>query len=781
MEEFKDKIIILNDYAKEKFIKKNNKLLNIKVITLSEIKKKYYYDYDNKSIFYISEKYKCIPEIAKIYIENTYFIGDDIFNDKIRKIYEIKKDLEDKKLLIYNNLFKEYLKGKKIILYNLKYVDNFYKKTFRKLREHSNIIEYNDEENASIKKIYKAKSSEEEISFVCSKICELLKNGININNIKLANVKKEYEFIIRKTFKLFNIPINIPSFETIKSTFLVIKFKELYSSNIYETIDKLKEYVKTKEENEIYKKIIYVINTYLWCNDFNLVKEMIFNEIDNIKTPKEKLKNAVEIIEFKKEIISDDDYVFLIEYNESVIPTNYKDEDYLSDNEKIKLGLSTSFELNENAMNEVKNTIKNVNHLIVSYPNHNLNSEIYVSSSYEKKLFEEEKLLISYNESNNYNKLKLICEMDENAKFGTITDDLIKLSSHYQYMDYASYDNKYKKIDKDKIKKHLKNGLMLSYTSMNDYYMCSFKYYLNNILKINKYETTFEATIGTIFHKILSECFENDIDIIRVYENEIEKSNYEFTNSEKFFLNILKDELLLIVGTIKNQLFYTRLSNSMYEKEIIIDVNKNLNIKFKGFIDKILYNEFNGKTVVAIIDYKTGNTNLNINNAIYGLDMQLPIYIYLIKNEIKNVKIGGFYLQKILNNIINKEKRLDSLKLQGYTNSDLDIIEKVDSSYNNSEIIKSLKTTNNGFSQYSKIINDDEIEILGNIVEEKIIKASNDILDSKFDINPKEMNNEIIGCKYCKYKDICFMTKKDTIKLKEIKNIFEEVSNAKMD
>lgn len=774
MEEFNNKIVILNDYAKKSFIKKINKLINVKVITLSELKKKYYFDYDNKAIYFVSNKYNCIFEIAKIYIENIYFIGD-IDTKKVNFLKEVKEELDNNNLLTYNNLFKEFLRGKDIVLYNLKYVDKFYKNIFKELGRYSNITSYNDEDNKSVKELYKANNSEEEIAFICSKITILIKSGVNINNIKLANVKSDYEFIIRKTFKLFNIPINLPSFETIKSTSLVIKFKELYNSDISITIEKLKEFINTKEENDIFKSIINVVNSYLWCNDFELVKDMIFNEINNIKTPREKLKNAVEVIEFKKELVSDEDYVFLIGYNEGVIPVNYKDEDYLSDEEKSKLGLSISFELNENAMNEVKDSIKNIKHLIVTYPSHNLSSEIYISSSYEKDLFEEKELNISYNESNAYNKLKLVSEKDENSKFGTLTDDLLKLSSHYKDMKYSSFDNKYKLINKSKIKNFFNNGLTLSYTSMNDYYMCSFRYYLDYILKVNKYEDTFEAIVGTIFHKILSMCFENDIDIIRTYESEIEKSDYEFSESEKFFLSILKDELVLVIETIKNQLSYTQLTESMYEKEIVIDVDKDLHIKFKGFVDKILYNKFNGKTVVAIIDYKPGNPNLNINNSIYGLEMQLPVYIYLIKNEIKDVKIGGFYLQKILHNITDKEKRLDSLKLQGYTNSDLDIIDKVDSSFNDSKVIKSLRTSSKGFYAYSKIINDEEIDILNKVVETKIKEASIDILDSKFDINPKEMNNEVIGCKFCKYKDICFVKPKDTVTLKEVKNIFEEV------
>ena len=774
MEEFNNKIVILNDYTKKSFIKKIDKLINVKVITLSELKRKYYFDYDNKAIYFVSNKYNCIPEIAKIYIENIYYLKD-IDNEKINFLKDIKNDLDTNNLLTYNNLFKEFLKGKEIVLYNLKYTDKFYKNIFKELEEYSKVTIYNDEDNSTVKELYRANNSEEEIAFVCSKITKLIKSGVNINNIKLANVKSDYEFIIRKTFKLFNIPINLPSFETIKSTSLVIKFKELYNSDINETIEKLKEFINTKEENDIFKSIISIVNNYLWSNDFSLVKDMVFNDIDNIKTPREKLKNAVEVIEFKKELVTDEDYVFLIGYNEGVIPANYKDEDYLSDSIKEKLGLSTSFELNENAMNETKDNIRNIKNLIVTYPSHNLSSEIYISSSYEKDLFEEKELNISFNESNAYNKLKLVSEKDENSKFGTITDNLLKLSSHYKDMKYNSYDNKYKIIDKTKIKDFFKDGLTLSYTSINDYYMCSFRYYLDYVLKVNKFEDTFEATVGSIFHKILSMCFDHDIDIIRTYETEIENSNYEFNESEKFFLSILKDELVLIIETIKNQLSYTQLTNSMYEKKIVIDVDKDLQIRFKGFVDKILYNEFNGKTVVAIIDYKTGNPNLNINNTIYGLEMQLPVYIYLIKNEIKDVKIGGFYLQKILNNTTDKEKRLDSLKLQGYTNSDLDYIDKVDSSFNDSKVIKSLRTSSKGFYYYSKMINDEEIDTLYNIVDSKIKEASMSILDSKFDINPKEMNNENIGCSFCKYKDICFMKPKDTIKLKEVKNIFEEV------
>lgn len=782
LEDFNNKILIINDYAKNTLLKKINKLLNIKIITLSELKKNYIYDYDYKSILYVSNKYKCIPSIARKYIENTYYINNECKSEKIELLTKIKNDLEENNLLIKNNLYRKFLNNKDIVLYNLKYIDKYYLNIIEELSNTNNIITYNDVKETSIKKLYRCNNSEEEISFVCSKICELIKSGIDINNIKLTNVKSDYTYIIRKTFKLFNIPINIKSDESIKSTMIVKKFKELYNENISEVMNKISELITNNYEKDIYKNILNVVNKYSDSN-YTDVKEILFDDIDNIKIKRDEFKNAVNIIDFKSDLISDNDYVFLINFNEGIIPINHKDEDYLNDIEKNNLGIDTSFTLNEKETNEVIETIKTTNNLILTYSEYNQNNKIYVSSAYSSDILEEEKVNLNFNNSNNYNKLRLLSEKDDNNKYGTLSSDLLTLSAHYKDEPYLTYNNKYKKISNNKLKNYLNKGLTLSYSSMNTFYQCSFRYYLDNILKVNKYEERFDAVLGSIFHEALSKCFINDdYDVIDNYEKLISESTYPFNESEKFFLENLKNELLLIIDTIKEQLKYTSLKQSMYEKEIKIDISSDVKVTFKGFVDKILYDEFNGEKIVVIIDYKTGNPLLNINNSLYGLDMQLPVYIYLIKSEIKNVRIGGFYLQKILSNVNSLQKRKESLKLQGYSNEDIDILEKVDSSYENSCVIKSLRTTQNGFYSYSKIINDEQIDTLYNIVESKVKEARDKILNTEFDINPKEMEDKNIGCKFCKYKDICYMTSRDIVKLKKIDNVFSEVNdNAKMD
>ena len=77
-----------------------------------------------------------------------------------------------------------------------------------------------------------------------------------------------------------------------------------------------------------------------------------------------------------------------------------------------------------------------------------------------------------------------------------------------------------------------------------------------------------------------------------------------------------------------------------------------------------------------------------------------------------------------------------------------------------------------GYMWLSKILEEDE-----EFNAERISTDTN-----KTRINPKEIDDKNVGCKFCKYKDICYMTTEDIVKLKKIENVFSEVNdNAKMD
>lgn len=430
------------------------------------------------------------------------------------------------------------------------------------------------------------------------------------------------------------------------------------------------------------------------------------------------------------------------------------------------------------------NNLKSIKNLVITYKLKSNTDTYYISNLYDEIDAKIEKVSVdSYKYSNEMNKIKLTKKLDNLTKYGIVEDDLGILYNNYN-VDYKSFDNKYTKINKDNLHKFLDNKLLLSYSSLDNYNKCAFRYYLSNILKISIYEETFMTNIGTIFHEVLSKMNDDDFNLDIEYENSINNLDKEFTIKEKFFLNKLKNELEFIVDTIRKQVSLSDLDKYLYEEKIYTNIEGNINITFMGVVDKIMYKEYDNNTIVAIIDYKTGNPNTNLTNVIHGLDMQLPIYLYLAKNtkKLKNVEIAGFYLQKILNNEIVKDYKHsyeklkeDNLKLSGYSNSDTNILSKFDTTYEDSRVVKSLKTSSKGFYPYSKVIDNENIDKIVSIIENKIKENAKDIEEANFTINPKKQKDDIVGCRYCKFNDICFRKEEDIVRIKEYKDLnFEE-------
>ncbi len=756
-----------------KYISSLNILSNVKVITNSEFLKSYYFDYDEKTILYLMKKYNIKPSVARIYVNNMYYINKTDSNNKIKKIYDLKKELIDNKLLKINNYFREFLKTRNIVLYNFNYVPNIIKNAL-------NDYEYevvNNDLFSYQHNIYEFNTLDEEVEFVACKCIDLIKNNVDINKIYLTNLNDEYRLIIKRIFSIYKIPVYLNDEYSIYNTHTSNLFLNLYSSNISDTLEQLSSKI-TKDEEDIYNKIVNICNKYVWCSDYLDVKELIIDDLKQTNIKKNIIDNCVKEVDININIL-DDEYVFLLGFNQGVIPIIHKDEEYLNDKEKMLLGLETSIETNLIEKDNIIKKVSSIKNLYITYKLKSLSDTFSISNINDELNYEVFRNEVKgYNYSNLCNKLSLSKALDTFNKYGIISNDLSFLYNNYSNLEYRKYDNKFKGIDVKDLYKYLDNKLLLSYSSLDNYNRCNFRYYLNNILKISPYEETFMQLIGNLFHYVLSKAFLPDFNYDECFDNYIKR---ELSKKEIFFIKKLKEELKFIIDTIKQHNSHTMLNEELYEDKVYINLEGNIKVTFMGIIDKLKYKKVNDKYVIAIIDYKTGNPNLNLNDVVYGIEMQLPIYIYLTRNHPKfnnNIEVAGFYLQKILNNeiVADKKSTYDDLKrknllLQGYSNSNVDILELFDDSYLDSSVIKSLKMSSKGFYSYSKIIDNDTINKLVEITEEKIKESSNSILDGKFDINPKRIGTENKGCEFCSFKDICFKTEKDIVNLKEYKNL----------
>ncbi len=725
---------------------------NIKFMSLEDFIKKYIFDYNNKTIYYLMKEYDINLSSALVYINNLYYISDKLDNNKMNILKEMKEYLDNNKLLIYNDRFREYIKDKEIYIYGYDYLDKYTLSILKDLNY--KVIDYKYRDN-NIYDVYEFDYIDDEVIFVIDRIYELLRKNIDINKIKLI-ITNEYKEVIYRLFKIYNLPISIKK----RSIYSIKVVKDVLSNldNIDNNLDIIKD-------DDIKDKVVKVLNNYSFINDKEEVRELIVNDLKN--TYLDEGSSGIKISNIN-DYFEDDDYVFLLGFNKENIPVLYKDNEYFSDKEKEILGYDTSNELNINKKIEVIKKIKNINNLIITYKLRDNNNSYTMSDLLiDINIIKDYK--ISYNNSDMANKILLANKLDNLVKYNVKEDDLDLLYSNYN-IPYMKYDNKYHNIDKNKLYKYLDNKLLLSYTAINNYEKCKFKYYISNILKINIINNDFNIIIGNVAHYILSHIDDKDFDIDNSYNNYL-KSIRPLTNRELFILSNVKDELSTIIKVIRDQYQYISLDQSMKEKEIYVNKDKNIKVTFKGVIDKVLYKEEDNKTYLVVIDYKTGSSDaIDLKNMEYGLNLQLPIYLYLSsKMELKNIKVVGFYLQKLFNmpsiNSTNDydEERAKTLKLEGYSINEENILSKFDNNYSNSNIIKSMKVTPKGFSSNSKVLSEEEINTMIDNTDKIIDTAIKDILEGDFSINPKVINGKSISCDRCEYKEICYQRENDIV------------------
>lgn len=780
---FKDgQIIITSGVNKKNLVKKlGPQLLNIKIYAINEFNKLFYFDYSEKTIFYVMKNYHVKYEIAKIYIDNMYYLEDKEYgSEKLDFLNKLKKELIEKKLLKVNKLFISTLKNKEIVFYNLpdsKEVEHLNKK----LSLQNQVLIVNEEMREYNHTIYEFATIEDEVEYVANQICNLVKNGIHLSKIFLVNLDEEYRKLIKRIFASFKIPVTLDNKESIYATFIATKFFELYESDLSVTLEKLKEYVNSNEAEDIFNQIIDIINKYTFVEDKQDVLEMIKYDFKNTKLRTADNVNSIHEVNLNENVFMDDEYVFVLSFNQGILPNIYKDESYLSDKERSILDISLTVDMNKLEKTKLERSLKNIKNAIVTYKLRGNGEEFNISSMNEVLNYEVVKVKEdNLNHSELNNKIKLTALLDEYYKYGTKSELLSTLNNHYSGLDYKTYDHTFKGIDKEDLKSYLNNKLTLSYSSLDKYFRCPFSFYIGYILKLNIYEETFYQLVGTLFHSILEKFNRVDLSYDALWEKEVSllAEKHEFSNKEKFFLKKLKEELKFIIETIEEQEKFTNLHDELHEERVYTSLSGEMSITFTGIIDKIKYKQCGGDTIVAIIDYKTGNPNLDMTTVPYGIGMQLPIYLYLAKNSQKfsNVKVAGFYLQKVLNNEVTVDKthsyeqlKKKNLLLQGFSNEEMSILSEFDNSYMDSNIIKSMKVKNdNSFYGYVKVLSSSQMEKLTKMAENKIKEGADLISRAEFGVSPKKIEKINYGCNLCKFKDICFHTNDDVEELSKL-------------
>ncbi len=194
-----------------------------------------------------------------------------------------------------------------------------------------------------------------------------------------------------------------------------------------------------------------------------------------------------------------------------------------------------------------------------------------------------------------------------------------------------------------------------------------------------------------------------------------------------------------------------------------------------GRIDRIDLCRENGKVYVKVIDYKSGNTQLDPVKMYYGLQLQLALYlsaaVELEQRRFPNEEIipAGIFYYNIKDPVLNREdvkdpehpdrEILKKLKMDGLAAREPEILERLDKDLAAGKSIESLAvpvkyTAKGTLAGNSRVADQEQFSTIMNYVNYKAKEIGQEILQGKVEVNPFAYQKEC-ACDYCPYRNIC--------------------------
>lgn len=368
--------------------------------------------------------------------------------------------------------------------------------------------------------------------------------------------------------------------------------------------------------------------------------------------------------------------------------------------------------------------------------------------------------------------------------------------------------------------------MFLSASQIDKYSYCAFSYFCTYGLRIKERRPAKIDALefGTITHYFFeqflsmhksSELDKLSIDTIKVeidniysdYANAnlggLENKSQEFLN---LFERMKENSFELILHLIK-ELSHSDFRPVDYELNIGEDIpyySINLptghTINIRGSIDRVDLMEKNGQKYIRVVDYKTGPKEFALCDVLYGINLQMLIYLHAIEKNGKKrygnniVPSGVLYMPSkpstVTVEVGTPEEKIndkieEGFKMNGIILDDITVVEGMDKTGSGRFIPATVKS---GLPYSTKSLATlEEIGYVFNKIDQIITKMADSLYSgdvSAVPIKGKYHN----GCQYCLYSSVCNYKEKeskyrfaDNLKAKEVLANLKEEFNKEVD
>lgn len=374
---------------------------------------------------------------------------------------------------------------------------------------------------------------------------------------------------------------------------------------------------------------------------------------------------------------------------------------------------------------------------------------------------------------------------NESDELSVVLNDIYKNNTNYQarYSALNSIETRVeRRISKDICDKLFGNRLKLSPSKIEVYNRCPLSYFCSYILGIHKLQKAELDSIqrGTIVHFVLEKVvgdFADNITNISPEEidNAVDSAMQEYltmvggvealkTFDFSFAYSEMAKTLKILIGHIveqfKNSDFVPHafeLSISSKDGEIPSLVLKFMDDNFvvlDGKIDRVdILRLDDGRELVRIVDYKTGAKEFHLSDVLYGQNLQMLIYLYVLctteESPYFNMEPSGILYMPSKRGTESSSKA-NPLMMNGMILNDAEIISAMDKEGKGRFIFKKPAKERRS----NPTVSADDFKVIFDFLEKQIKDTASNIRKGIFDLRPCDGRSDN-ACKYCDFRSVC--------------------------
>lgn len=341
--------------------------------------------------------------------------------------------------------------------------------------------------------------------------------------------------------------------------------------------------------------------------------------------------------------------------------------------------------------------------------------------------------------------------------------------------------------DKSNVNLLFGDDLKISASQVEKFSLCRFSYFCNyglNVRERRKAEIN-PLEYGTFIHYIMEIFFSKysknefsamtDSEITdecdRILDDYVAK---HFGGAEKntprfmYRFNKIRENVhflvLHIIGELKNSGFEPMDCELKIGSDIpsyTLELPTGQKISLRGSVDRVDILKKGGKKYIRIIDYKTGSKEFKLSDILYGLNLQMLIYLYAItlggEERYGEVTPAGILympatVKEIFANADMTEDEINSqvakgLKMNGMLINSLDVIDNSDTAYISFPTKKGTLTVGGGLASL------EELGMIFKKLDMTVADMGKQLFSGNVEASPLKGGKD--SCEYCPYDSIC--------------------------